>query len=301
MSARADEVSAYVLGELEAVRRKVRPIVEGIVDCPNITSEYRFNSYPLLFSEAFPHVAEGEIKQLALAFRLGWEYVSIADPTFDTVKGATPSNLICGPLFYDRFIRELQHLFGISSKFWTHYDEYLYEHSKALLTEVIRIRYGLGVYTYDEFAHCSANKIGFGKVVIAGLAILGNYETAISPLVRSHDKFYIAAQFRDDLMDWLEDYDAKSYSFLVRRALSLHGIGPDDFVRKWPTAEEFRKMVYFSEVADWSLDQSRKAFIEAKKEAESIGVDVWSACIDEFLLSLDSLAEQLRVIRRAAQ
>lgn len=271
------------------VHSRIKRLVAEFVEYPEIEPDRRFNCYPLLFSNAFLNVTDDDIEQLSFAFRLGWEYVSISDMIFDTPGGGTPSNVICSQLFFSDFLRELQKLFTYESPFWKHYNHYLNKFSRAILTEIIKIRYGLQVYSYPEFKHCSANKIAFGKIAIAGLATLNGTPDSFASLAKSHDYFYIAAQLRDDLIDWLEDYNRKMYTFLIRRALLLNGISHDDYFRKWPQADEMERMIWTSDVVDWVIRESKKYFLKAHNKAETNNVPAWLSVIEEFLQYVDNL------------
>lgn len=288
-----EEVASLVRERMSGFHEKARAIVMPLVDYPDITADIRFDCYPVLFLNAFQNVSDRQVKQLSLAFRLGWEYVSVSDAIFDSMSGMTPSNTVCSQVFYDGFVRELHGVFPAGSAFWQRYEDHLAMFLRSVLTEMIRIRHGLGEYAFEEFGYCSANKIAFGKMVIAALEALDGSRVDTSPLTRSHDHFYIAAQLRDDLMDWLEDHAEKRHSFLIRHALSLHGIGPDDYIRKWPTQGEMRKMVYRSGTARWALDKSKEYFGIALREASHFDVPVWKRTVGDFLKSLDGLYSDL--------
>ncbi len=294
-----ESIINFVQQRIDELHRRIAPMITRFVGYPLIIPDRRFNCYPVLFVDAFPSVKMEELKQLSLAFRVGWEYVSISDPVFDTKDGATPSNLICAQLFYERFLRELHRIFNVDSPFWKYYEEYLYEFSMAILTEIIRVKYGLGDYSFDEFTHCSANKISFGKMVIASLGVINDASDRIPPLAQSHDYFYIGAQLRDDLIDWYDDYMAGRHTFLIRKTLSEHGISQDDYVKRNLKPDEFMEILYLSDIAGWVIEESRRYFNMAREEVDRCGLQTaeWLNVIKEFIHSLDRLSMELEDYR----
>ena len=143
------------------------------------------------------------------------------------------------------------------------------------MIEAIKIQYGLGNLYLEEYLFSAASKVSFGKMIIAGLAILNGTEEKIYPLTKSHDYFYIGNQFGDDIADWRDDYNNKSYSFLIRSALMLNGIYPEDYIRKWPTSEELGVMIYSSGTAEYMMAQSEEYFDKSCEMIKNMDVQEW--------------------------
>jgi hypothetical protein len=264
---------------------------------PLCDANWRFNCYPFLFTETFPNVGQEAIREYSYIWRLGLEYMLITDSIFDMPKNVVPSDILWAQIYYDSLLRQLHNFFPSNSSFWHYYENYLQEYMQAILSETCKIRDLKATYSSEEFEHIYAGRSSFGKLAIAGLAIMDGSEQKIPPLASSHDYFSVALQFRDDLQDWLEDFNNSNYTYLIRYALFLKGISIDDFVKNRLTEEELKEIIYQSGATDWALDQSRAYLLRAYEAASSFNVPEWLGFFDYISESLDVLQHDIDDIK----
>ena len=265
---------------------------EASLSLEALPSVYDF--YPYIFLEAFPPLSAEDIRLFATAIRLLASAIFLLDKVLDASDGASENRrsneLRVVSLLWEAMLL-LSREFEATSKFWEYFRNYLSEHVNACLLEG-RLDDVVSLSPQAAEARLLAiaiGKNGVSRTAIAGLAEMAQNYQYFDALVESVNKYNLAHQLLDDVVDWKDDFEQRRLSLLLYRAIRAPS-------SEWNglTKEVLARKIFYEGHALAVLAMG----IDSLEEAQSIiindiPVPLWSEVLDGLYDRIFSLRRDL--------
>jgi hypothetical protein len=180
-----------------------------------------YDCFPYLFREVFPAITDERLLSLAVASRLLASALLANDSLIDgdVESKRVPAVVATAVALQAEAYRGLHKLFPPDSPFWNNFDIVVRNFNASCLEEK---SYLIGGELWSKYSEEIAVRLALGKnrvphLVIAGLSELSSSYVLHDVLCSSLDRYYIARQFYDDLMDWEKDLRSRSATLLLKR------------------------------------------------------------------------------------
>ncbi len=249
-----------------------------------------YTCFPFLFSADFPTVSDDDIRKIALSGNLYFRYLIDLDEAVDS--GRT-GHLLSGHVLHEAALDLLRALFDGGSPFWTQFERYRSEFINAVMTERRRHFETPESYDIDEMETIAAGKAAYSKSATAALSIMGKQDQITGILSRSQDHFHIGAQLYDDLLDWKDDYREHRYSYLLTRVIHEHYKAGAIVGKDGPPVEEIGRAMYFSGIANETLELAGCYFGRALADVDNLKCDQWKYAVRSRELECEQLATDI--------
>lgn len=224
---------------------------------------------PYFFLPAFPKLALEQVRSFATFGRLFANAIFIHDRVADSdvaAHDAATTTLRIMAMQFEAY-RLLLPLFPATSPFWERLRGDLSAYADACIEER---RFASGERPWSDLTEevalrIAAGKSGVSRVIVAGLAELGQEEGLIAPLTSALDHYNIACQMWDDLNDWRDDLQHRVPSLLLVRVVPARPTDQDPGALRRETGRLAREIYYGGhagyvlELALSSLDAADRA------------------------------------------
>lgn len=197
----------------------------------------QLQSLPLLalpwwLEESFREAVDAEFQvELIYATVNFYYFTRMLDDVMDG-HPIEPAALPAMHAFHLRFTRTYHRHFPFDSPFWRHFERLL-----AITAETAAAEATLREMTPEDFLNVGARKTAAALIPVAAVCVRHDRMDLLDPWEKMFTLFGRWHQMRDDLLDWSEDWESGTPSWLVSEAKRRRGEG--ESVPVWMGREGF--------------------------------------------------------------
>jgi hypothetical protein len=242
-----------------------------------------YQAYPYILRPAFPTVDDERVQRLALACRVFFESIIIADKIVDDHRD-TDLGLVYLQTVAMQFesYRLYQELIDRDAVFWERLRSVLVAYTAACSRER-RVRThveSLRDLTSEIALEIALGKYPFGRVAAFGLVELSRDDRNLDAVAASIEQFDLASYYWDDVMDWRKDLRDGTPSLALARALdAFPELRNGDLAAR---SEEFARAFYYGRLAEQMLQQGIDHLSRAAALVAHLPMTDWRVWLTSF-------------------